>query len=74
VGVNAYNAPLMHLRRLGGGLFDTYAASFEACGKPPGLSPEKAWPEHGGADRLLQRPAGPGPELGGTGGERRGGE
>jgi hypothetical protein len=29
-GVNAYNAPLMHLRRLGGGLFDTYAASFEA--------------------------------------------
>jgi hypothetical protein len=29
-GVNAYNAPLLHLRRLGGGLFDAYAASFEA--------------------------------------------
>src|SRR4030095_5536433 len=30
-GVNAYNAPVMHLRRLvGGSLFDTYAASFEA--------------------------------------------
>jgi hypothetical protein len=30
-GVNAYSAPVMHLRRLGSGsLFDTYAASFEA--------------------------------------------
>lgn len=30
-GVNAYSAPVLHLRRLvAGSLFDTYAASFEA--------------------------------------------
>ncbi len=30
-GVNAYSAPVTHLRRLvAGSLFDTYAASFEA--------------------------------------------
>jgi hypothetical protein len=30
-GINAYSAPVMHLRRLvAGNLFDTYAASFEA--------------------------------------------
>ena len=30
-GLSAYSAPVLHLRRLGaGGLFDTYAQSFEA--------------------------------------------
>ncbi|GGT54986.1 hypothetical protein GCM10014713_55820 [Streptomyces purpureus] len=30
-GVNAYGAPVWHLRRNGaGGMFDTYAASFDA--------------------------------------------
>ncbi|GAA0901970.1 hypothetical protein GCM10009549_03370 [Streptomyces thermoalcalitolerans] len=30
-GVNAYKAPVWHLRRSGdGGLFDTYAESFDA--------------------------------------------
>jgi hypothetical protein len=73
-GVNAYSAPLMHLRRLGGGLLIPTPPASRPYGKPPSLSLEKAWPEPSGADRLLQRPAGPGPELGGTGGERHGGE
>ncbi|WP_448330553.1 helix-turn-helix domain-containing protein [Streptomyces sp. DSM 41534] len=29
-GVNAYGAPVWHLRRHGGGMFDTYAQSFDA--------------------------------------------
>jgi hypothetical protein len=72
-GVNAYSAPVLHLRQLAAGsLFDTYVASFEAVwatSQPPHPRPRR---EADGQDRLPERPHRPGAERHRAGGQRRG--